>query len=189
MSVPTRVWRSLTSRRGWWSRLWKRWRSKGKTTACGNGPTERSAPQKAKFILMLNVLNLILIWSSSVYIPNTNWRELCSKDLKAYFLPLRQHLSPSKDVNPFRPSHTAVRGIFKFCKCGWYCNSKGFNVRGSRCFCWDGNLVLCGGQSGDLLLWDLLSNTVIQRIPAHSGTSYMVKHPIVAYCLLHYCSI
>ncbi|KAK2858608.1 hypothetical protein Q5P01_003228 [Channa striata] len=38
-----------------------------------------------------------------------------------------------------------------------------------RCFCWDGNSVLCGGQSGDLLLWDLLSNTVTRRIPAHSG--------------------
>uniref|UniRef100_A0A1A8LKW8 Neutral sphingomyelinase (N-SMase) activation associated factor n=4 Tax=Nothobranchius TaxID=28779 RepID=A0A1A8LKW8_9TELE len=38
-----------------------------------------------------------------------------------------------------------------------------------RCFCWDGNTVLCGGQSGDLLLWDLLSNTVTKRIPAHSG--------------------
>ncbi|XP_056879537.1 protein FAN-like [Takifugu flavidus] len=38
-----------------------------------------------------------------------------------------------------------------------------------RCFCWDGSSVLCGGQSGDLLLWDLLSNTVSQRIPAHSG--------------------
>ncbi|XP_042366691.1 protein FAN [Plectropomus leopardus] len=38
-----------------------------------------------------------------------------------------------------------------------------------RCFCWDGHSVLCGGQSGDLLLRDLLSNTVTQRIPAHSG--------------------
>ncbi|XP_039983407.1 protein FAN [Xiphias gladius] len=38
-----------------------------------------------------------------------------------------------------------------------------------RCFCWDGNSVLCGGQSGDLLLWDLLSNAVTKRIPAHSG--------------------
>ncbi|XP_033841868.1 protein FAN isoform X2 [Periophthalmus magnuspinnatus] len=38
-----------------------------------------------------------------------------------------------------------------------------------RCFCWDGSSVLCGGQSGDLLLWDLLSSTVIKRIPAHSG--------------------
>eukprot|EP00064_Thunnus_orientalis_P016373 superscaffoldBa00003231_g16437 len=38
-----------------------------------------------------------------------------------------------------------------------------------RCFCWDGSSVLCGGQSGDLLLWDLLSNTVTARIPAHSG--------------------
>ncbi|XP_069368910.1 protein FAN [Paralichthys olivaceus] len=38
-----------------------------------------------------------------------------------------------------------------------------------RCFCWDGNSVLCGGQSGDLLLWDLLSNTVTKKIGAHSG--------------------
>ncbi|XP_031615388.1 protein FAN [Oreochromis aureus] len=38
-----------------------------------------------------------------------------------------------------------------------------------RCFCWDGNWVLCGGRSGDLLLWDLLTNTVTKRIPAHSG--------------------
>ncbi|XP_072235181.1 protein FAN isoform X2 [Leuresthes tenuis] len=38
-----------------------------------------------------------------------------------------------------------------------------------RCFRWDGNFVLSGGQSGDLFLWDLLSNTVTKRIPAHSG--------------------
>lgn len=38
-----------------------------------------------------------------------------------------------------------------------------------RCFCWDGNSVLCGGQSGDLILWDLLSNTVTKRMRAHSG--------------------
>uniref|UniRef100_A0A671UK78 Neutral sphingomyelinase activation associated factor n=1 Tax=Sparus aurata TaxID=8175 RepID=A0A671UK78_SPAAU len=42
-----------------------------------------------------------------------------------------------------------------------------------RCFCWDGSSVLCGGRSGDLLLWDLLSNTVTKRIPAHSGTVSM----------------
>ncbi|XP_037549918.1 protein FAN [Nematolebias whitei] len=38
-----------------------------------------------------------------------------------------------------------------------------------RCFCWDGNTVLSGAQSGDLLLWDLLSGTITKRIPAHSG--------------------
>ncbi|MED6255642.1 hypothetical protein ATANTOWER_012611, partial [Ataeniobius toweri] len=38
-----------------------------------------------------------------------------------------------------------------------------------RCFCWDGSSVVSGGQSGNLLLWDLLSNTVINRIPAHTG--------------------
>ncbi|XP_074549891.1 protein FAN isoform X2 [Halichoeres trimaculatus] len=38
-----------------------------------------------------------------------------------------------------------------------------------RCFCWDGSSVLGGGRSGDLLLWDLISNTITKRIPAHSG--------------------
>uniref|UniRef100_A0A3B4GXQ4 Neutral sphingomyelinase activation associated factor n=1 Tax=Pundamilia nyererei TaxID=303518 RepID=A0A3B4GXQ4_9CICH len=42
-----------------------------------------------------------------------------------------------------------------------------------QCFCWDGNWVLCGGQSGDLLLWDLLTNTVTKRIPAHSAVTAM----------------
>ncbi|XP_076828575.1 protein FAN [Brachyhypopomus gauderio] len=38
-----------------------------------------------------------------------------------------------------------------------------------RCFCWDGSTVLSGGQSGDLLVWDLLTSKVIHKIPAHSG--------------------
>uniref|UniRef100_A0A4W4DVK5 Neutral sphingomyelinase (N-SMase) activation associated factor n=1 Tax=Electrophorus electricus TaxID=8005 RepID=A0A4W4DVK5_ELEEL len=38
-----------------------------------------------------------------------------------------------------------------------------------RCFCWDGNTVLSGGQSGALLVWDLLASKVIHKIPAHSG--------------------
>ncbi|XP_028290733.1 protein FAN [Gouania willdenowi] len=38
-----------------------------------------------------------------------------------------------------------------------------------RCFRWDGNSVLCGGQSGDLILWDLLTNSITRRIPAHSA--------------------
>ncbi|XP_013857082.1 protein FAN [Austrofundulus limnaeus] len=38
-----------------------------------------------------------------------------------------------------------------------------------RCFCWDGNSVLSGGRTGDLVLWDLLSGSVTGRIPAHSG--------------------
>uniref|UniRef100_A0A3Q3E518 Neutral sphingomyelinase activation associated factor n=1 Tax=Hippocampus comes TaxID=109280 RepID=A0A3Q3E518_HIPCM len=41
------------------------------------------------------------------------------------------------------------------------------------CFRWDGNSVLCGGQSGDLLLWDLMSNTVTARISAHSAVTAM----------------
>ncbi len=54
----------------------------------------------------------------------------------------------------------------------WCCKLKRiYGLCASRCFCWDGNSVLCGGQSGDLLLWDLLSNTVTTRIPAHSGTA------------------
>lgn len=38
-----------------------------------------------------------------------------------------------------------------------------------RCFCWDGNTVLSGGQSGHLQVLDLLSNKVTTRIPGHSG--------------------
>uniref|UniRef100_A0A8C5FPW8 BEACH domain-containing protein n=1 Tax=Gadus morhua TaxID=8049 RepID=A0A8C5FPW8_GADMO len=42
-----------------------------------------------------------------------------------------------------------------------------------RCFCWDGNTVLSGSQSGDLLLWDLLSNTLTKRIPIHVYILYL----------------
>ncbi|CAB1349598.1 unnamed protein product [Coregonus sp. 'balchen'] len=38
-----------------------------------------------------------------------------------------------------------------------------------RCFCWDGNMVLSGGQSGHLQVLDLLSSKVTTRIPGHSG--------------------
>lgn len=38
-----------------------------------------------------------------------------------------------------------------------------------RCFCWDGSIVLSGGQSGNLLIWDLLTSKITHRIPAHSG--------------------
>ncbi|KAJ8376668.1 hypothetical protein SKAU_G00072480 [Synaphobranchus kaupii] len=38
-----------------------------------------------------------------------------------------------------------------------------------RCFCWDGNTVLSGGQSGDLLVWDLMAAKVTHKIPGHSG--------------------
>ncbi|TRY86438.1 hypothetical protein DNTS_018460 [Danionella cerebrum] len=39
-----------------------------------------------------------------------------------------------------------------------------------RCFCWDGDTVLCGGVSGDLSVWNLLNSKVIHRISAaHSG--------------------
>lgn len=38
-----------------------------------------------------------------------------------------------------------------------------------RCFCWDGSIVLAGGQSGNLLIWDLLASKITHRIPAHSG--------------------
>uniref|UniRef100_A0A4W3JYM1 Neutral sphingomyelinase activation associated factor n=1 Tax=Callorhinchus milii TaxID=7868 RepID=A0A4W3JYM1_CALMI len=38
-----------------------------------------------------------------------------------------------------------------------------------RCFCWDGNTVLSGSQSGELLVWDLMAAKVTERIPGHSG--------------------
>ncbi|XP_072898011.1 protein FAN isoform X2 [Hemitrygon akajei] len=38
-----------------------------------------------------------------------------------------------------------------------------------RCFCWDGNAVLSGSQSGELLVWDLMAAKITKKIPAHSG--------------------
>ncbi|XP_029447209.1 protein FAN [Rhinatrema bivittatum] len=38
-----------------------------------------------------------------------------------------------------------------------------------RCFCWDGNTVLSGSQSGELLVWDIVAGKVMERIQAHSG--------------------
>ncbi|XP_066576218.1 protein FAN isoform X2 [Amia ocellicauda] len=38
-----------------------------------------------------------------------------------------------------------------------------------RCFCWDGNTVLSGSQSGELLIWDLMTGKVTKKIPGHSG--------------------
>ncbi|XP_065607973.1 protein FAN isoform X1 [Cyrtonyx montezumae] len=38
-----------------------------------------------------------------------------------------------------------------------------------RCFRWDGNTVLSGSQSGELLTWDLLSGKVTERIKGHTG--------------------
>ncbi|NXA53543.1 FAN protein, partial [Nothocercus julius] len=38
-----------------------------------------------------------------------------------------------------------------------------------RCFKWDGNTILSGSQSGELLIWDLLGGKVIERIKGHAG--------------------
>ncbi|XP_064409758.1 protein FAN isoform X2 [Latimeria chalumnae] len=38
-----------------------------------------------------------------------------------------------------------------------------------RCFCWDGQTVLSGSQSGELLVWDLMEGKITARIPGHSG--------------------
>ncbi|XP_060678616.1 protein FAN isoform X1 [Hemiscyllium ocellatum] len=38
-----------------------------------------------------------------------------------------------------------------------------------RCFCWDGNTVLSGSQSGELLVWDLMAAKITEKIFAHSG--------------------
>ncbi|KAM6171056.1 protein FAN isoform 4-T4 [Erethizon dorsatum] len=38
-----------------------------------------------------------------------------------------------------------------------------------RCFIWDGNSVLSGSESGELLVWDLLGAKVSERIQGHSG--------------------
>ncbi|XP_021111605.1 protein FAN [Heterocephalus glaber] len=38
-----------------------------------------------------------------------------------------------------------------------------------RCFIWDGNSVLSGSESGELLVWDLLGAKISERIQGHSG--------------------
>ncbi|XP_049556699.1 protein FAN isoform X2 [Orcinus orca] len=38
-----------------------------------------------------------------------------------------------------------------------------------RCFLWDGNSVLSGSQSGELLVWDLLGGKIRERIRGHTG--------------------
>ncbi|KAJ7396808.1 neutral sphingomyelinase activation associated factor [Pitangus sulphuratus] len=38
-----------------------------------------------------------------------------------------------------------------------------------RCFKWDGNTILSGAQSGELLIWDLLGGKVTERIKGHTG--------------------
>nr|XP_036853892.1 protein FAN isoform X3 [Manis javanica] len=38
-----------------------------------------------------------------------------------------------------------------------------------RCFIWDGNSVLSGSQSGELLVWDLLGGKMRERIQGHTG--------------------
>ncbi|GCC18509.1 hypothetical protein chiPu_0017964 [Chiloscyllium punctatum] len=38
-----------------------------------------------------------------------------------------------------------------------------------RCFCWDGNTILSGSQSGELLVWDLMAAKITEKIFAHSG--------------------
>ncbi|XP_072855056.2 protein FAN isoform X1 [Pogona vitticeps] len=38
-----------------------------------------------------------------------------------------------------------------------------------RCFKWDGNTVLSGSQSGELLLWDIVGGKIIEKISGHAG--------------------
>ncbi|XP_061198911.1 protein FAN isoform X4 [Neopsephotus bourkii] len=38
-----------------------------------------------------------------------------------------------------------------------------------RCFKWDGNTILSGSQSGELLIWDLLGGKVTERLKGHTG--------------------
>ncbi|XP_043921420.1 protein FAN [Protopterus annectens] len=38
-----------------------------------------------------------------------------------------------------------------------------------RCFVWDGNTILSGSKSGDLLVWDLIAGKITDRIKGHSG--------------------
>ncbi|KAM4704815.1 protein FAN [Rhinophrynus dorsalis] len=37
-----------------------------------------------------------------------------------------------------------------------------------RCFCWNGQTILSGNDSGELLVWDLLGGRIVERMPGHS---------------------
>uniref|UniRef100_A0A8C5M964 Neutral sphingomyelinase activation associated factor n=1 Tax=Leptobrachium leishanense TaxID=445787 RepID=A0A8C5M964_9ANUR len=37
-----------------------------------------------------------------------------------------------------------------------------------RCFRWNGHTVLCGSDSGDILVWDLLEENILERMSGHS---------------------
>lgn len=39
-----------------------------------------------------------------------------------------------------------------------------------RCAVWDGQMVLAGGESGYLQIWDLINVQEVCRITAHEGT-------------------
>nr|XP_034980664.1 protein FAN isoform X2 [Zootoca vivipara] len=38
-----------------------------------------------------------------------------------------------------------------------------------RCFKWDGNTVLSGSQSGELLVWDIVGGKIVERTAGHTG--------------------
>lgn len=38
-----------------------------------------------------------------------------------------------------------------------------------RCFKWDGNTILSGSESGELLVWDIVGGKIVERIKGHTG--------------------
>lgn len=58
-------------------------------------------------------------------------------------------------------SHLARVTYFLWQTVSWSCSC--------RCFVWDGNSVLSGSRSGELLVWDLLGAKVSERIQGHTG--------------------
>lgn len=51
-----------------------------------------------------------------------------------------------------------------------------------RCFLWDGNSVVSGSQSGELLVWDLLGGRVSKRIQGHAGKVSPADLPLLPTC-------
>lgn len=46
---------------------------------------------------------------------------------------------------------------------------------GIRCIAWDGRLVLCGGVSGDIIIFDMGTGDIVKRISAHKGPLTCLK--------------